>query len=64
MSGVGKSCPVRGLAEDSEVKERFRDGIYYVILDTDATEAIVVQQIGTVIKASGLPRMAREVLEE
>lgn len=38
MSGVGKSCALRGLAEDHVVRRRFRHGIYYTFLGKDATK--------------------------
>lgn len=62
MSGVGKSCTLRGLAKDPEVRQRFRHGINYLVLGKDATVADVAQQIAKVIRASGGFQIAKEVL--
>lgn len=32
MSGVGKSCALQGLATDLQVRQRFPDGIYFLVL--------------------------------
>ena len=38
MGGIGKSCALRGLAVDGEVRKKFCDGIYWLILGQDATK--------------------------
>lgn len=60
MSGVGKSCALRGLAKDVEVCERFWDGIYFRLLGQEATEAQVMQEVAKIMDRSGSNRMARE----
>lgn len=64
MSGVGKSCALRGLVKDADVLERFVDGIYYISLGMDASDADVVRQVAKIVEVSGGSRMAGKVRAE
>jgi len=63
MSGAGKSCALRALARDVEVRAHFRDGIYFMVLGKAATDAGVMQGIITIMSRSGSKRLAEEARE-
>ncbi|CDF36555.1 NB-ARC protein [Chondrus crispus] len=64
MGGIGKSCALRGLASDEEVRSRFCDGIYWLVLGQDATERGVMEQLARITRESGGETQAKEVREE
>ena len=64
MGGIGKSCALFGLASDEEVRSRFCDGIYWLVLGQDATKQGVIEQLARITRESGGERQARAVREE
>ncbi|CAN8065351.1 unnamed protein product [Agarophyton chilense] len=64
MSGVGKSCALRGLAKDPDIRERFRDGIYFITLGKEAKVPHIMGQVEKIVKESGGERAARKIKED
>ncbi|CDF40019.1 WD40-repeat containing protein, partial [Chondrus crispus] len=64
MGGIGKSCALRGLASDEEVRSRFCDGIYWLVLGQDATERGVIEHLARITRESGGETQAKAVREE
>ena len=50
--GVGKTCALRAIAHDAEVKARFPDGVYFFTLGKDATVARMIQQLCLAVNAT------------
>lgn len=59
--GVGKTCALRGLTTDPDVKEKFLDGTLYVPLGNDATEATVIKGVETIVDLTGNGRLAQRL---
>ncbi|CDF37277.1 WD40-repeat containing protein [Chondrus crispus] len=64
MGGIGKSCALRGLALNEEVRSRFCDGIYWLVLGQDATKRGVMEQLARITRESGGETQAKAVREE
>ncbi|KAI0565978.1 WD40-repeat containing protein [Gracilaria domingensis] len=62
--GVGKSCILRALAGNKDVKTRFPNGIYYMLLGVDATEGTIVQELLKVLRCSGGHTIEKLMREE
>ena len=46
--GVGKTCALRGLAEDAEIKDRFGGGTLYIQLGSDATINDIISGVASI----------------
>lgn len=64
MSGVGKSCTLRALTQDSDMKHRYPDGIHYVRLGMDATLVTLVEELRNVLLASGAKETVSKLKSE
>ncbi|CDF32580.1 WD40-repeat containing protein [Chondrus crispus] len=64
MSGVGKSCALRGLATDRDVRARFSDGVYWLGLGEDCNDADLVRQLAALTRQSGGVQAEKQVLEK
>lgn len=64
MSGVGKSCALRGLATDREVRERFPDGIYWLSLGKDCTVENIVRGVARITEQSGGIKIAKAIRDD
>lgn len=64
MGGVGKTCTLRALAADSDVKRRFTGGVYFMSLGADAKTKDVVGQLAESVKVSGGRGAAADILRE
>eukprot|EP00178_Gracilaria_changii_P001969 TRINITY_DN1287_c0_g1_i1.p1 TRINITY_DN1287_c0_g1~~TRINITY_DN1287_c0_g1_i1.p1 ORF type:complete len:978 (+),score=154.69 TRINITY_DN1287_c0_g1_i1:525-3458(+) len=57
--GVGKTCGLRGLGEDNEIKRAFGGGILYMELGNDATIRGIIQGIANIVKRTGGAKLAK-----
>eukprot|EP00178_Gracilaria_changii_P023026 TRINITY_DN68_c0_g1_i11.p1 TRINITY_DN68_c0_g1~~TRINITY_DN68_c0_g1_i11.p1 ORF type:complete len:1153 (+),score=198.74 TRINITY_DN68_c0_g1_i11:2850-6308(+) len=57
--GVGKTCALKGLAEDNEIKREFGGGILYMELGNDATLRDVVHGIANIVKRTGGAKLSK-----
>lgn len=64
MGGIGKSCALRGLALDAEIRSRFFDGIYWLDLGHESSKEKVVEKLSRLLRESGGELKAKAVLEE
>lgn len=53
MGGVGKSCALRGLTEDADVKKFYSGGIYFISLGMDADLKEVTCGLEDIVRSSG-----------
>lgn len=61
LGGVGKTCALRGLAMDSEIKTRFPEGILYMQLGNDSRPSDIVNGIADAVMETGGRRLAPKV---
>lgn len=64
MSGVGKSCALRGLAGDLDVKNWFDGGVYWLSLGQDATERDLIRQLEHIVTNSGGRKAGQALAQE
>lgn len=60
QGGVGKTCALRGLAEDNDIRNRF-SSILYIQLSDKATRSTIVSGIAGVVAKSGGKQLALKV---
>ena len=53
MPGVGKTCILRALCHDRDVRNRFSDGVYVISLGSDATSQSFVADLMKAVMSSG-----------
>ncbi|PXF45025.1 Vegetative incompatibility protein HET-E-1 [Gracilariopsis chorda] len=63
QGGVGKTCALRGLAGETEVKSAFPGGLLYIQLGNDATMKSIVEGIATVVDKTGGEQLAKSIRE-
>lgn len=63
MPGVGKTCAMRALCHDNEVRARFADGVYVVSLGADASPQTLVVGIMKAVRSSGGRLIAAETMK-
>lgn len=51
--GVGKTCALRGLANDSEIRKRFKNGILYMSLGNDSRLSGIVSELACAVDVTG-----------
>lgn len=61
MSGAGKSCALRGLAEQKDVISRFPGGVYFMSLGAEAKRRRAIEKLGDMVEYSGGRLRARDV---
>lgn len=61
LGGVGKTCALRGLAGDPQVKETFPDGILYIQLGNDSKLTDVITGIANSVERTGGKRLSRTI---
>lgn len=64
MSGLGKTCTLRALAADRDVRARFPGGIYFMGLGADADTGRVIKELCDSVEASGGKILAAELRGE
>ncbi|PXF44228.1 Vegetative incompatibility protein HET-E-1 [Gracilariopsis chorda] len=63
QGGVGKTCALRGLADETEVKNVFPGELLYIQLGNDATMKSTVEGIATVVDKTGGKQLAKNIRE-
>lgn len=61
LGGVGKTCALRGLAKDTDIRERFADGIFYIQLGNDVRISDVVNGLADAVETTGGNQLSRKV---
>ncbi|CDF38850.1 WD40-repeat containing protein [Chondrus crispus] len=62
--GVGKTCALRAIAHDDDIKAQFSGGVYFMSLGKDANVGRLIEQLCMAIKASGGKQVAAEMREQ
>ncbi|CDF39140.1 WD40-repeat containing protein [Chondrus crispus] len=62
--GVGKTCALRAIAHDDDIKARFSGGVYFMSLGKDANVGRLIEQLCMAVKASGGKQVAAEMREQ
>ncbi|PXF41425.1 hypothetical protein BWQ96_08860 [Gracilariopsis chorda] len=61
LGGVGKTCALRGLAREEDVKRKFPDGILYISLGNDSHVSDMISEIAWAVEITGGVRLANAV---
>lgn len=64
MGGVGKTCALRGLAEEEDIKQRFPGGLYFIQVGKDATLSTVIHGVATAVERTGNPSLGERLKGE
>lgn len=59
--GVGKTCALRGLAGEPEIRERFGDGILYMSLGNESNLSDLINKISRAVEVTGGTQLARTI---
>ncbi|CDF37667.1 WD40-repeat containing protein [Chondrus crispus] len=62
--GVGKTCALRAIAHDDDVKARFSGGVYLMSLGKDANVGRLIEQLCIAVEASGGNQAAAKMREQ
>ncbi|CDF38372.1 WD40-repeat containing protein [Chondrus crispus] len=62
--GVGKTCALRAIAHDDDIKAQFSGGVYFMSLGKDANVGRLIEQLCMAAKASGGKQVAAEMREQ
>jgi NB-ARC domain len=63
MGGVGKTTACRILANDTQVRQRFHEGVFWIAFGQDSTAVTVIEQLVHVAELSGGRRTAASISE-
>lgn len=61
MGGIGKTIALTGLGWDDDVRQRFKDGIYFMRFGMDADDGVVRTQLARLVRAALGELKAREI---
>lgn len=61
LGGVGKTCALRGLAKDPDIKHRFPGGVLYIQLGNDARISDIINGVARAVERTGGERLARAI---
>lgn len=61
LGGVGKTCALRGLADDKQIRETFPDGILFIQLGNDSQLYDVISGIAKCVDRTGGKRLSRTI---
>ena len=64
QGGVGKTCALRAIAHDDDIKHRFSGGVYFMCLGKHANVGRVIEQLCLIVEASGGNRTAAEMRDQ
>ena len=64
MSGVGKTCAVTAVGNDSDVQKYFSDGVYFISFGQNAKDRDVVRKVADKRKESGGESPSKEIRNE
>lgn len=53
QGGIGKTCAVRGLVDDEDIKTTFPDGLLYIQLGNDAKLADIIDGLANIVHETG-----------
>ncbi|CDF34807.1 WD40-repeat containing protein [Chondrus crispus] len=62
--GVGKTCALRAIAHDDDIKARFSGGVYFMSLGKDANVGRLIEQLCIAVEASGGNQAAAKMREQ
>ena len=62
MPGVGKTCTLRALCHDEEIRSRFKDGIYVISLGADAVLQTFLAGLSKIVEESGGHHLAADIM--
>ncbi|CDF34811.1 WD40-repeat containing protein [Chondrus crispus] len=62
--GVGKTCALRAIAHDDDIKARFSGGVYFMSLGKDADVGRLIEQLCIAVEASGGDQVAAKMREQ
>lgn len=61
MPGVGKTCTLRALCQDREIRAKFRNGVYVIQLGADASIGTFTDGLSKAVQKSGGHQHASEI---
>lgn len=61
LGGVGKTCAVRGLATDTDIRNQFSGGVLYIQLGNDAEISGIVNGIADSVRETGGEQLAKRI---
>ncbi|CDF32725.1 NB-ARC and TPR repeat-containing protein [Chondrus crispus] len=64
QGGVGKTCALRAIAHDIEIKAEFSGGVYFVSLGKDGNVGRLIEELCVIVEASGGKQTAAEMREQ
>lgn len=64
MPGLGKTCTLRALCTDADIRARFKDGIYVLSLGAEATAETFLNSLCDAVRVSGGCKRAQEMFQE
>ncbi|CDF39810.1 WD40-repeat containing protein [Chondrus crispus] len=64
QGGVGKTCALRAIAHDGEIKTEFSGGVYFMSLGKDGNVGRVIEELCLIVEASGGKQTAAEMREQ
>ncbi|CDF38694.1 WD40-repeat containing protein [Chondrus crispus] len=64
QGGVGKTCALRAIAHDVEIKAEFSGGVYFMSLGKDGNVGGLIEELCLIVEASGGNQTAAKMREE
>ena len=64
QGGVGKTCALRAIAHDDEVKRGFSGGVYFISLGKDGNVGRLIEELCLIVEASGGNETAAEMRDQ
>ncbi|CDF33339.1 WD40-repeat containing protein [Chondrus crispus] len=64
QGGVGKTCALRAIAHDVEIKAEFSGGVYFMSLGKDGNVGRLIEELCLIVEASGGNQTAAEMREQ
>ncbi|CDF34217.1 WD40-repeat containing protein [Chondrus crispus] len=61
QGGVGKTCALRAIAHDVEIKAEFSGGVYFMSLGKDGNVGRLIEELCVIVEASGGNQTAAEM---
>lgn len=61
QGGTGKTCALRGLAEDKDIKTTFPGGIFWIQLSNNSNVSTIIDGLATIARRTGNEPLARQV---
>ena len=64
QGGVGKTCALRAIAHDDNIKGEFSGGVYFMSLGKDGNVGQLIEELCLIVEASGGNQTAAEMQEQ